>query len=129
MDDSRECQKVPELLKQMVPGLFDNPEAKQYPIDEDIPGAVCSRLADYLVSLHEQFNHGKRDLRIKDEIDKCYKAIERLASSSNIWVQNLVVTEIFEAFDFGPIVQKQIEARLGPKSRALYDEYKGAGIF
>lgn len=119
-----EYDKIPALLKEIVPKVFSSPEgASLTQTEEKLPGVVCSRLAEYLVRLMEEFNAGTRDADTKNEISKCFSAIERLASSSDPLVQNVVVTEIFEVIDCGPVVKKQIKSRLGPKSIALYNAY------
>jgi hypothetical protein len=120
-----EYDQIPSLLKEIVPDFFESAEFKQLRVDDvKLPGIVCARFAAYLVWLHETFNQ-KRTEKIRSNLAKCYLAIERLASSGDPLVQNVVVTEIFETLDCGLIVLEQIKSRLGPQARALYDEWIG----
>ena len=47
-------------------------------------------------------------------------AIERLASSKDIQVQNIVTVEIFENIDENDISNETFRAKLGPKALAIF---------
>lgn len=116
-----EYQLVPALISSLLPEFVESPEfARRHPADRKLPGVVCGALADFL-----QRNQAAAltDASKKGVLDRAYATIERLASSTDAEVQNLVVVEIFENFDCDRVVMEEIRRRLLPASLNLYETW------
>ena len=109
----RDYDKVPQLLTTEVPGFLDS-EAYRLLDSEDrqVPGLVAAAFTRYLEGLHEA-----------GALERCYAVIEKLATSPDPEIQNLVVTEIFENLQGSDESLGKLKEQLGPESRRLYQKY------
>ena len=109
----RDYNKVPDLIATAVPSFL---ESEAYDLldaeDRKVPGLVTAAFTRYFEGLQEA-----------DELEKCYAVIEKLATRSDLEVQNLVVTEIFENLRSSDEGLRKIKEQLGPESRRLYETW------
>lgn len=109
----RDYYKVPDLLTTEVPGLLDSEGYRLLDSDHrKIPGLVTAAFTRYFEGLQEA-----------GALERCYAVIEKLATSSDPEVQNLVITEIFENLQGSDESLRKIKEQLGPESRRLYQEW------
>jgi len=109
----RDYDKVPNLLITEVPGFLDSEEYRLLDSeDRKVPGLVTAAFTRYCEGLQEA-----------DALERCYAVIEKLATSSDPEVQNLVVTEIFENLQGSDESLVKVKEQLGPESRRLYQQW------
>ena len=109
----RDYDKVPDLLTTEVPGFFESEEYRLLDSEDGkVPGLVAAAFTRYFEALQEA-----------GALERCYAIIEKLASSSDPEVKNLVVTEIFENLRGSDESLEKIKEQLGPESRRLYQEW------
>jgi hypothetical protein len=120
----REFDVVPTLLLEADPPFGHSDEFKA--LDEKerkVAGLVCAAFTKHLLHLHEALSRSNAGEAQRVELEQCYAAIERLASSPDPAVQNLVVVEVFENIPDLEALQNEIEPRLKPKSLDLYNRW------
>lgn len=106
----------------VVPNFSQSDEFKA--LDEEerkMPGLVCAAFAKRLVHLHQALSRSGEAQPV--ELEQCYAAIERMASSPDPEVKNLVVVEILENIPDLQLLQSEIKPRLKPKSLDLYNRW------
>ena len=109
----RDYDKVPDLLTTEVPGFSESEEYRLLdPEDRKVPGLITAAFTRYCEGLEEA-----------GALERCYAVIEKLASSSDPEVKNLVVTEIFENLRGSDESLRKIKEQLGPESRRLYQKW------
>lgn len=120
----RECDLVPNLLLEAIPAFAQSDEFKA--LDENerkVPGLVCAAFANRLLHLHQALSRSNAGEAQRVELEQCYAAIERMASSPDPAVENLVVVEVFENIPDLEALQNEIKPRLRPKSLELYSRW------
>jgi len=85
---------------------------------------ACHELAtdDQAGGRHERLMN--RVSELAHELEACYSAIEKMAASGDPAVTNLVQVELFENLTGDNQTLAEIENRLGPKSRAIYNRWR-----
>ena len=120
---NRDLNNVVQVLTEGVPSFAQSDELRLLGEGFDTtPGLVCGAFARFLCRLHEtdpEHIGPHRDL----EFDRCYAMIEWMASSRDVAVGNLLVTEIYEVLADRPAIVGEVRARLRPASDALYREW------
>lgn len=121
----REFDEVPNLLIEYAPLFRQSDEFKNLDAEDRlVSGLVCAAFTKYFVHIQQQVilqtdvNESKRA-----ELENCYVAIERLASSNDPTVNNLVVVEIFENICEPDTMLIEMKKRLKPKSLDLYKRW------
>lgn len=112
--ESTETQ-IPGMLVKNVPE-FEGSEQLQLLTEEErkSPGLVCAAFARFIESTFAK--HGETE-----SLRKAFFVIERLSHYSDVEVQNLLVTEVFEIIDF--VRFPGLELLLGPRSLELYNRW------
>ena len=121
---NREFDIVPNLLLEAAPGFSQSVEFRALTEREQrAPGLVCAAFTNYFLRLQEAPLRGEGGESEPAALEQCYAAIERLASSSDPAVNNLVVVEVFEHIP-GPVaLESEIKSRLKPRSLALHNRW------
>ena len=105
---------IPSLLSDRVKGFANSEEFIRHQQWKNVPGIVCGTLAIYISRIH-------RDGDPNGILDSAFSIIESLSSVGDGQIENLIVTEILENIhsnDYPELIE-----RLGPESRALYDQW------
>ena len=114
-----EYHRVPELIVSAIPEFAESPElARLRPDERVLPGLVCGAFADFLTRVQSEALSGPGASAI---VDRCYGALERLASSTDPAVRNVVVVEILENLDGSVELMTEFRRHLQPNSRMLFE--------
>ena len=120
---NRDLNNVVQVLTEGVPSFAQSDELRSLAEGlETIPGLVCGAFARFLCRLHET-DPKQDDSDHQREFDRCYALIEWMASSRDVAVRNLLVTEIYEVLADRHAILGEVQARLRPASHALYREW------
>jgi hypothetical protein len=117
-----EANDAPKLLLEALPAFGQSDEFRA--LDEEerkAPGLVCAAFAKHFLRLHQALSRADDTQRV--ELEQCYAVIERLASSPDPAVKNLVVVEILENVSDPKTLQSEIISRLKPNSLSLYNRW------
>ena len=120
----REFDAVPNFLLEEVPSFGQSDEFNA--LDEKerkVPGLVCAAFAKRLVHLHQAFSPSNGGEAQRIELERYYAAIERMATSPDPAVRNLVVVEVLGNIPDLDVLQNEVEPHLKPKSLDLYNRW------
>ena len=113
-----EYPRVPDLLLEEAPGFRGSDEyARLHPSDHELPSVVVGAFMQYVERLHDEAGAAEPALA------ETYRAMERLATSHDPEVENVLIVDVFEHLNLPEAVLDQFLSRLGPASRALYDRW------
>ena len=120
---NRDLNNVVQVLTEGVPSFAQSDELRLLGDGLDATaGLVCGAFARFLCRLHE--TDSKDDsVHHQREFDQCYAMIEWMASSRDVEVRNLLVTEIYEVLADHPAILEEVRGRLRPASDALYRQW------
>jgi hypothetical protein len=95
------------------------------PEDRDVPSVVCGAFRGYVERLHSKGYSPTRRSSVADEAQRAetIRAMERLATSPDLEVQNALVVDVFEHLDLSEGDLDAFLSRLGPSARALYGRW------
>lgn len=120
----REYSRIPQLLVQKVHGFAESPEYTSLEnSDRQLSGVVCGAFAKFLARLQQCALEGFMSKASAKSLAASYHIMEQLATSSDPYVVNAVVVEIFENLDCESPVLEVMKAHLGKVSRQLYDKW------
>lgn len=120
-------KSVPAILAEEVPTYPASPEYGALNQNNISSGWVATEFARYFARLQRAETMGALSVAERDDLRLCYRAIERLASSEDIEVQNLVTIFIFESIDDEDVSDELLRNKLGPNSLSIFLQY-GRGI-
>jgi hypothetical protein len=119
----RQYDRLPDFLVRSVPGFEESPEFARVREFRELPGVVVGALTPFLLRLEATSQKGMLDAGAADSLEGLYRAIEAMASSDDLEVQNALVVEVFEHLHGSRSVVARIENKLHPRSRALYSRW------
>jgi hypothetical protein len=116
--------KIPEFLKQQIGDFETSPEyTRLNETERELPGVVAAAFTQFLVRLQTSALHGASDI-FSTTLKSAYNVLELLSGSSESRIRTLVRDEIFENILAEEDVWESVEAAFGPKTRALYDDWR-----
>ena len=116
---SGEYEDLPRLFLVEIPGFAGSPEFASISDHSDLAGVAVAAVGRYLVRLEKQ---GARPSNV-ESLNSIYELFERMATSRDSGVQNVLVLEAFATFECSDSIRRRILRRLGPSSRALYSRW------
>lgn len=120
----REFDAVPSILLEAVPSFGQSDEFNE--LDErerEVPGLVCAAFAKRLLQFHQALSRSNGGEGQRIELERCYAAIERMATSPDPAVKNLVVVEVLGNIPDLDVLQNDVKPHLKPKSLDLYNRW------
>ena len=108
--------ELTSVLFAEVPGFASSPELALVKDHVDLPGVVLAALTRYWLRLEQGGAKGSE----AEALDAIYDVLERMATSDDPEVQNVLQVECFEHLDPSRSVTRQIVEKLGPNARALH---------
>lgn len=122
----REYLRLPDLILLEAPSFAQSEEyARLTESERGLPSVVCGAFTRYLCRLYTEIDTAQRDPARSQKIAETYRAIDRLAESSDLEVVNTLVVEVYEHLDISGAALDAFRARLGQAANALYEEWAG----
>ena len=107
--------EVPSFLLAQVPALRQSSAfARLSETSRCLPGVVCATFARYIAELAANVHE-------REHLSSVMQVVERLATSNESEIQNLVVTEILENMEDN--VLRTLAPLMGTNCKALYERY------
>ena len=119
--ESPEYDAVPDLILANVPALASAPSYQLLTRDQRrVSGLVAAALTTFMEDLQHRALARTLDADQLNSLENAYLLVESLASSKDIEVQNLVVTEILENIRAEEAALREMLSRFGPNTASLY---------
>lgn len=118
-----------DALLRSVLGFSDSKELEQLgEVLSRSPGLVCAAFTKFFLRFQEEeLQRGLSD-RDAQTLDSAYRALEELSSTDDDSVVNLLQTEVFENLRGSSALFQAVVARLGARTRQLYEEWKSRNL-
>ncbi|HSK15914.1 MAG TPA: hypothetical protein VK915_07060 [Gaiellaceae bacterium] len=115
-----DLERLPDYLREAVPGFAESPELQAVAARRDRPKAAAGALGRYLLRLQRAVILREADVAEVAALERAYPVLEALASSEDPAVRELLDADVFGPFHSDDVVVAAAETLLGPRSRALY---------
>lgn len=116
-------ERLPDFLLTSIPGFRESPEFATVATDVDLPGVIVGAAKNYLVRLEDEDGRGKLGATGRDSLEAAYAALEAMATSNDANVENSVVVDALMYLNCPEVTRGRIVKRLGPSTRALYNQW------